>query len=123
MGTEMTTADKTPDGERTAKWRRPGKSAPRVRKAKPVEPVEEIETAPKSELHQLAEQAGFANPTRKKSGINQAALARHLGVNVMSVNRWLTDREDGKPPPRAVILFLRAFVRLKPKDRAEVLAD
>lgn len=76
---------------------------------------------PKTEFRRLVEAAGFENPTRK-NGINQAALARHLGANVMSVNRWLMPG-TGREPPRSVILFLRAYNRLSPEDRAAVLAD
>ena len=80
-------------------------------------------TNPKTELRDLLIMANLADPTRKGDE-GQAALARALGASTVTVNRWLSDadeRKDSLDPPRSVLLFLRAFVRLNERERAAVL--
>lgn len=77
--------------------------------------------SPKAELRDLMERAGLRGSHHKDTG--QSALARLLKLSDVTVSRWLTDRSDSSDPPRAVILFLRAYVRLNARERAEVTVD
>jgi DNA-binding transcriptional regulator YiaG len=46
----------------------------------------------------------------EKTGLQQTKLARILGVNDMTVNRWLTERDDAVDPPFYALQFLRLFL-------------
>lgn len=55
-----------------------------------------------------------------RSGLQQAKLARLLGVAAMSVNRWLTDREDAADPPWYALNFLRMYLMLPEAARDRI---
>lgn len=67
------------------------------------------------------ERAGLRGSHHKDLG--QSALARMLKRSDTTVSRWFTERGDSTNPPREVILFLRAYVKLTARERADVVAD
>jgi DNA-binding transcriptional regulator YiaG len=55
-----------------------------------------------------------------RSELQQTKLARLLGVSVMTVNRWLSDRDDAVDPPWYALTFLRVFLMLPEPARARI---
>ena len=47
-----------------------------------------------------------------ESGATQRDVSELLGVNLMTVNRWCTDREDGFPVPFYALQFMRVYIML-----------
>lgn len=46
------------------------------------------------------------------SGLKQAAFSRLIGKDVVTINRWLNDREDCLTPPWYALQFLRMYAML-----------
>lgn len=56
----------------------------------------------------------------EQSGLQQTKLARLLGVNVVTVNRWCSDREKAVDPPWYVLNFLRVYLMLPDAARGRI---
>ncbi|MCB5201666.1 helix-turn-helix domain-containing protein [Neorhizobium sp. T786] len=55
-----------------------------------------------------------------QSRLSQTKLSRLLGVSVMTVNRWLSDRDDAVDPPYYALSFLRVFLMLPEAARSRI---
>jgi len=54
------------------------------------------------------------------SELQQTKLARLLGVSVMTVNRWLSERDDAVDPPWYALTFLRVYLMLPEAARSRI---
>lgn len=58
----------------------------------------------------------------EKLGLTQQLLAKLQGKNGSTVNRWKTNREDARPLPQYVAVFLDAFEMLNAEQRQVLIA-
>jgi transcriptional regulator with XRE-family HTH domain len=59
----------------------------------------------------------------KTAGLKQGELARLLGVNGVTVSRWVADpsrRHDATPAPAYAIAFVRAWIMLDDAKRSNL---